>query len=106
MMELGERELGELAARDHELREPEVFVRTPRRGGLTRLLTDMGATVHAEPGGLSVSGMGASDIAQVAATRRIPILELTTRRVILDWPPAEYPGVTSDVAHVGDSNRR
>jgi hypothetical protein len=38
----------------------DVFVRSPRRGRLTKVLTGMGATVLAEPGGgLSVTGMDA-----------------------------------------------
>ena len=58
----------------------DVFVRTPRRGGLTKLLTGMGATVRAEPdGGLSVTGMDAPAIALAAARRCIPIHELTPR---------------------------
>ncbi|MGH4016667.1 MAG: hypothetical protein ACRDSL_22580 [Pseudonocardiaceae bacterium] len=61
------------------------YVRTPRRGGLTRLLTGMGATVFAEPdGGLSVLGVTAPEIAAAAATRCIPILELTPRSVSLE----------------------
>ncbi len=58
----------------------EVFVRSPRRGGLSRVLTGMGATVLAEPsGGLSVTGMDACRIAAAAAARYIPIQELTPR---------------------------
>jgi hypothetical protein len=58
----------------------DVFVRTPRRGGLTKLLTGMGATVHAEPGGgLAVTGMDAPAIALAASRRCIPIHELTPR---------------------------
>jgi ABC-2 type transport system ATP-binding protein len=58
----------------------DVFVRTPRRGGLTRVLTDMGATVLAEPGGgLSVTGLDAWRIASAAAAHYIPIQELTPR---------------------------
>jgi ABC-2 type transport system ATP-binding protein len=57
-----------------------VFVRSPRRGGLTRVLTGMGATVLAEPGhGLSVTGMDACTIASAAAAHYIPIQELTPR---------------------------
>ncbi len=57
-----------------------VFVRSPRRSGLTRVLTSMGATVLAEPGhGLSVTGMDACNIASAAAAHYIPIQELTPR---------------------------
>jgi ABC-2 type transport system ATP-binding protein len=60
----------------------DVFVRSPRRGGLSRVLTSMGATVLTEPGhGLSVTGMDACRIASVAAAHYIPIQELTPRRV-------------------------
>lgn len=58
-----------------------VFVRSPRRSGLTRVLTSMGATVLAEPGhGLSVTGLDACTIASAAAAHYIPIQELTPRR--------------------------
>jgi hypothetical protein len=58
----------------------DVFVRSPRRSGLTRILTSMGATVLAEPcHGLSVTGMDAYLIASAAAAHYIPIQELTPR---------------------------
>lgn len=57
-----------------------VFVRSPRRSGLTRVLTGMGATVLAGHGrGLSVTGMDACSIASAAAAHYIPILELTPK---------------------------
>ena len=63
----------------------DVFVRSPRRSGLTRVLTGIGATVLAEPGGgLSVTGMDAWRIASAAAAHYIPIQELTPR----GGPPA------------------
>ena len=56
----------------------DVFVRSPRRSGLSRVLTAMGATVRAEPGhGLSVTGMGPATIASAAAAHYIPIQQLT-----------------------------
>ena len=68
----------------HALTRParhNVFVRSPRRTGLTRILTSMGATVFAEPDhGLSVTGMDACAIASAAAAHYIPIQELTPRR--------------------------
>lgn len=65
----------------------DVFVRSPRRSGLTRVLTDMGATVLAEPGGgLSVTGMSAWRIASTAASHNIPIQELTPRSMLLNVP--------------------
>jgi ABC-2 type transport system ATP-binding protein len=63
----------------------DVFVRSPRRGGLTRVLTRMGATVLPEPGGgLSVTGMDAWRIASAAAAHYIPIQELTPRNASLE----------------------
>lgn len=57
--------------------QPNVFVRSPRRSGLARVLTCMGATVRAEPDrGLSVTGMDACSIASIAAAHYIPIQEL------------------------------
>jgi hypothetical protein len=69
----------EVCERTSQLRR-DVFVRSPRRSGLTRVLTSMGATVLAEPGhGLSVTGMNACTIASAAAAHYIPIQELTPR---------------------------
>lgn len=69
----------EVGERTRQLRR-DVFVRSPRRGGLTRVLTSMGATVLAQPGhGLSVTGMDACKIASAAAAHFIPIQELTPR---------------------------
>jgi hypothetical protein len=60
-----------------------VFVRSPRRGGLTRVLTSMGATVLTESEhGLSVTGMDAPEIASAAAAHYIPIQELTPRSTL------------------------
>ncbi len=71
--ETSTRELTERFGRD-------VFVRSPRIGGLTKVLTGMGATVRAEPGGgLLVTGMDAWRIASAAAAHYIPIQELTPR---------------------------
>jgi|SRR5438270_11962222 ABC-2 type transport system ATP-binding protein len=70
--------------RDEHVRG-DVFVRSPRRNGLTRVLTGMGATVLAEPcGGLSVTGMDAWRIASAAAAHHIPIQELTPRSASID----------------------
>lgn len=58
----------------------DVYVRSPRRSGLTKVLTAMGATVLAEPGhGLSVTGLDACTIASTAAAHHIPIQQLTPR---------------------------
>ena len=58
----------------------DVLVRSPRRSGLTRVLTSMGATVRTEfDGALSIIGMDSWRIAAVAAEHHIPIQELTPR---------------------------
>lgn len=58
----------------------DVMVRSPRRNGLARVLTSMGATVRTESdGGLSVIGMDSWRIAAAAAEHHIPIQELTPR---------------------------
>jgi len=63
----------------------DVFVRSPRRNGLTRVLNARGATVLAEPGGgLSVIGMDSWRIASIAAAHYIPIQELTPRNGSLE----------------------
>jgi ABC-2 type transport system ATP-binding protein len=67
----------------HELADHfagDVFVRSPRRGALLRVLSRMGATALPEPGGgLAVTGMEAWQIASAAAALFIPIQELTPR---------------------------
>ncbi|MGH3776217.1 MAG: ATP-binding cassette domain-containing protein [Pseudonocardiaceae bacterium] len=76
-----ETSMQELAQRSRR----DVFVRTPRRAGLTKVLTGMGATVSAEPGGgLSVTGVDAWRIASAAAAAYIPIQELTPRSASLE----------------------
>jgi ABC-2 type transport system ATP-binding protein len=63
----------------------DVLVRSPRRSGLTRVLTGMGATVRAEPDGrLSIIGVDSWKIALAAAEHHIPIQELTPRRRSLE----------------------
>ncbi len=63
----------------------DVFVRSPRADELTHAMTNAGATVRTEPsGGLSVSGIGAEEIADLALERRIPVYELTPRSASLE----------------------
>jgi ABC-2 type transport system ATP-binding protein len=62
-----------------------VFVRSPRRTGLAKVLTGLGATVRAESGrGLWVTGMDSCSIASAAAAHYIPIQELTPRKRSLE----------------------
>jgi len=57
-----------------------VVVRSPRRSGLAKMLTAMGAIVRAESGGrLSVTGIDSWRIAAAAAEHHIPIQELIPR---------------------------
>jgi hypothetical protein len=75
----------------------DVFVRSPRRSGLARVLTGMGATVLAEPnGGLAVTGMDAWRIASAAAAHYIPIQELTPRSASLDDSCLELTNASID----------
>lgn len=74
----------------------DVLVRSPRRSGLTRVLTDMGATVRAESGGgLSVTGIDSWRIASVAAEHHIPIQELTPRTRSLENIYQELTGIAA-----------
>lgn len=69
----------------------DVFVRSPRRSTLARVLIARGATVLAEPGGgLSVAGMESWRIASIAAVHYIPIQELTPRNA----SPEDYLELT------------
>lgn len=85
LTERGESVEESITAEPTECVRCDVFVRSPRRGGLTKVLVGMGATVLAEPGGgLSVTGMDAWRIAAAAAAHHIPIQELTPRNAPLD----------------------
>ena len=70
----------------------DLFVRTPRRSGLSRVLTARGATVRAEPShGLSVTGVDACTIASAAAAHYIPIQQLTPRTASEDQTYPKTP---------------
>lgn len=74
----------------------DVLVRSPRRSGLTRVLTGIGATVRAESGGvLSVTGVDSWKIASAAAEHHIPIQELTPRKRSLEDFYQEITGTTA-----------
>jgi ABC-2 type transport system ATP-binding protein len=74
----------------------DVLVRSPRRSGLARVLTGMGATVRAESGGgLSVTGIDSWKIASAAAEHHIPLQELTPRNRSLEDFYQELTGTKS-----------
>lgn len=74
----------------------DVLVRSPRRSGLTRVLTDLGATVRAESdGGLSVTGIDSWRIASAAAEHHIPLQELTPRNRSLEDFYQELTGINA-----------
>ena len=61
-----------------------VRVRSPRPENLTHLLTTHGATVHEDDGVLTVSGVDAATIGNLAAKMRIPLHELTPQQATLE----------------------
>ncbi|WP_018830303.1 ABC transporter ATP-binding protein [Salinispora tropica] len=64
---------------------PSVSVRTPDPSALTGALTEAGASVtQPADGSLSVSGMSASDIGDLAFAKSIPVHELTPRFASLE----------------------
>jgi ABC-2 type transport system ATP-binding protein len=63
----------------------DILVRSPRAGELSELLVAAGATVLGEPdGGLSVTGVDAARIADLALRNQIPVHELTPRSASLE----------------------
>jgi ABC-2 type transport system ATP-binding protein len=63
----------------------DVLVRSPRAGELARLLTAHGAAVMPENhGALTVTGMDAAAIADLAAAQAVPVTELTPRHASLE----------------------
>ncbi|MFT7834775.1 ATP-binding cassette domain-containing protein [Saccharothrix sp. BKS2] len=70
----------ELRARFQE----DVLVRSPERGELGRVLEGAGASVTTEDGALLVRGLAAADIADLAASRGLPVHELTPRGASLE----------------------
>ncbi|MFC6088914.1 ABC transporter ATP-binding protein [Saccharothrix lopnurensis] len=70
----------ELRARFQE----DVLVRSPERGELGRVLEGAGASVATEDGALLVRGLAAADIADLAASRGLPVHELTPRGASLE----------------------
>jgi ABC-2 type transport system ATP-binding protein len=71
-----------------------VRVRTPQPDRLTTLLHEAGATVEPEPdGALSVAGLEAPEIGELAAAHRIPTHELSLQQASLE---ATFLELTSD----------
>src|SRR5262249_55917641 len=62
----------------------DVFVRSPRSAALTPLLVRRGAEVVEDGDTLSVAGLDAATIADLAAAQQIPIHELTPRNASLE----------------------
>jgi len=72
----------------------DVLVRSPRDAELTGVLTSAGAAVTAQPdGGLTVTGLDAPAIADLAAARGLPVYELTPRQASLE---EAYLDLTAD----------
>ena len=61
-----------------------VLVRSPQEDDLTRVLTGEGATVRRDGGALTVTGLEAARIGDLAASHRIPLHELTPQRASLE----------------------
>lgn len=73
--------LTEFAARGTR---PTVTVRTPDPAGLTALLTGAGAVVRQDADSLTVTGMDADRIGELALRHRVQLRELTTRTASLE----------------------
>jgi ABC-2 type transport system ATP-binding protein len=61
-----------------------VRVRSPQASQLTRLLTTKGAGVHTGDGALTVTGLGAATIGDLAARHQIALHELSPQRASLE----------------------
>jgi ABC-2 type transport system ATP-binding protein len=71
----------------------DVLVRSPRAGELAALLAAHGAVTAREgDSGLTVTGMGAPQIADLAAAQRIPVHELTPRHASLEQAYLDLTG--------------
>jgi ABC-2 type transport system ATP-binding protein len=62
----------------------DVLVRSPRSEPLAALLTAQGATVAADSGALSVTGLSAEQVSRIAAAHGIPVHELARRQASLE----------------------
>ena len=63
---------------------PVVHVRTPQAEQLRRALAAPGVTVTEDDGGVSVSGLGSEQIAQLALAHQVLVTELSPRAVSLE----------------------
>src|SRR5262249_36251971 len=81
-----------------------VRVLSPQGEQLARLLTNEGATVQTNDGALSVTGLDAARVGDLAATHRITLHELTPQRASLEEAFFE---LTEDSVeyHGGDAKR-
>jgi len=65
--------------------QPTVMVRTPRADALRAALTSEGATVRASgPDRLEITGLGAEEVATLAAALSIPVYEMTADTASLE----------------------
>ena len=71
----------------------DVLIRSPRADRLGPLLSDHGAVVRPEDGGLAVTGLDAPAIADLAAAHGLPVYELTPRLASLE---DAYLDITTD----------
>jgi ABC-2 type transport system ATP-binding protein len=75
----------------------DVLVRSPRASDLAGLLTSRGAVVDADAGGaLTVTGLDAPAIGDLAAARGIPVHELVPRRASLEQAYLELTGSAAE----------
>ncbi|WP_206325100.1 MULTISPECIES: ATP-binding cassette domain-containing protein [unclassified Streptomyces] len=90
---IAEESLAEFAARGAR---PSVAVGTPSPGVLTPLLLAEGAEVVEEEGLLTVTGLGAARIGELAAEHRVVLGQLTTRRASLEEAFMELTAESAD----------
>ncbi len=90
-----------------------VRVQSPQHEELERLLTGEGATVRSDDGALSVTGLDAARIGDLAARHRITLHELTPQRASLEEAffeltedSVEYHGVELEQAGTTTETRR
>src|SRR5262249_47414006 len=61
-----------------------VRVKSPQQEDLARVITDDGGTVHKDDGALSVTGLDAARVGDLAARHRLTLHELTPQRASLE----------------------